>query len=85
MDSFQNRSLFPLVSSIKLVNIIIQAKFQDFSVIHILREINFGESKSSKTAVFAIFGASKFVNLVDFSLQKVQKFIKVKIQSLKLS
>ena len=30
-------------------------KFQDFSVIQILREINFGQSRSSKTAVFAIF------------------------------
>jgi len=29
-------------------------KFQDFSVTLILREINFGEFKSSKTAVFAI-------------------------------
>ena len=26
-------------------------KFEDFSVIHILRETNFGESKSPKTAV----------------------------------
>ena len=29
-------------------------KFQDFSVIQILREINFGDSRSSKIAVFAI-------------------------------
>ena len=35
-------------------------KFQDFSVIHILREINFGEFRSSKNAVFAIFGSSEF-------------------------
>ena len=35
-------------------------KFQDFSVDQILREINFGESKSSKTAVFAILGALNF-------------------------
>ena len=57
-------------------------KLKNFSVIQILREINFGESKSSKTVVFAIFGALNFVNLVDFSLQKVQKFLKIKIQSL---
>ena len=50
-------------------------KFLDFSVIQILREINFGESRSSKTAVFAILGALNFVNLVHFSLQKVQKFM----------
>ena len=31
-------------------------KFQDFSVIQILREINLGESRSPKTAIFAIFG-----------------------------
>ena len=30
-------------------------KFQDFSVIQILREINVGESKSFKIAVFVLF------------------------------
>ena len=45
-------------------------KFQDFFVTYILREINFGDSKSSKTAVFANFWALSFVNLVNFSLQK---------------
>ena len=44
-------------------------KFHDFSVIQILREINFGESWGSKTAIFAIFGALNIVNLVNFSLQ----------------
>jgi len=48
-------------------------KFQDFSVIHILREINFGEFGSSKKAIFAIFWALNFVALVNFSLQKVAK------------
>ena len=57
-------------------------KFQDFSVTHILREINFGESRSSKTAVFAFFENLDFVNLLNFSLQKVQNFIKSKIQNL---
>ena len=42
----------------------------------ILHEINFGECRGSKTAVFAILGALNFVDLVYFSLQKVQKFIK---------
>ena len=36
-------------------------KFQDFSVIQILREIDFKESRSSKTAVFAI--SVDFVNV----------------------
>ena len=56
-------------------------KIQDFSVIQILREINFGDSRSSKTAIFAILGAPNFVNLVNLSLQKVQKIIEIKIQS----
>ena len=56
-------------------------KFHDFSVTWILREINFGEFRSSKNANFDILGALNFVDLVDFSLQKVQKFIKVKVQS----
>jgi len=54
-------------------------KFEDFSVIQILPEINFEKSRSSKTA---IFGAQNFVNLVNFSLQKVQEFINIKIHSL---
>ena len=51
-------------------------KFQDISVIQILRETNFEESRSCKSGNFAILGALNFVNLVNFSLQKVQKFIK---------
>ena len=47
----------------------------------ILREINLGESRSSKTAVFAILEALKFVNLANFSLQKVHKFLQIKIQN----
>ena len=55
--------------------------FHDFSVILILREINFGESRSSKTADFAIFCALNFDKLVNYSLQKVQKILKIKIQN----
>ena len=54
-------------------------KFQDISVTQILREIIFGESRSSKTAVFVILGPLNFVDLVNLSLQKVQKFIKIKV------
>ena len=50
-----------------------------FSVSQILREINFGESRSNKTAVSPILGALKMINLVNFSLQKMQKLIKIKI------
>ena len=57
-------------------------KFQDFSVTQILREINYGESRNSKTVIFVISGALNIINLVICRLQKVQKFIKVKIQSL---
>ena len=51
--------------------------FQDFPVSLILREIIFGEFRSSEIAIFAILGALNFVHLVIFSLQKVQKFIKI--------
>ena len=44
-------------------------------------EINFGESGSSKTAIFASFVALYFVALVNFSLQKVLKFIKTKFRA----
>ena len=56
-------------------------KFYDFSVTQILREINFGEFRGSKSA---IFGALNFVYWVNSSLQKVQKFIEIKIQSLSM-
>ena len=52
-------------------------KFQDFSVTQVLREINFGEPRSIKTAIFAVLGALNFVDLVDFSLPKEQKFLKL--------
>ena len=59
-------------------------KFQNFSVIQIFRETNFGRSQGSKKAVFAIFGALTFINLINFRLQKVQKCMKIMnmIQSL---
>ena len=44
---------------------------EDFSVTQILREINFGETRSSETAIYAIFGALNLVDLVNFSFQKV--------------
>ena len=53
-----------------------------FCHIQILREINIGESRSSKNAIFAVLGALNFVDLVNFSLQEVTKCIIYKIQSL---
>ena len=35
-------------------------KFQDFPITQILREINFGECKNSKNAIFAILEALNF-------------------------
>ena len=57
-------------------------KFQDFSVIQILRENKFGDSRTSKTAIFSISGALNFTNLVNFSLQRVEKIFEIKTQSL---
>ena len=56
---------------------------QDFSVNQILREINFGGFTSSKYAVFSNFWASEVLFWVtfSFSLQKLQKVTKIKIQS----
>ena len=51
-------------------------KFQDFCITEILREINIKDSRSAKSAAFAILRAVNFVDLVNFSLQKAQKFIK---------
>ena len=53
-----------------------------FSFIQVLLEINFGESRSCKTAVFALFGAMNFVQMANFSLQKMQIYLKIKIKSL---
>ena len=44
-------------------------KIQDFPVIQILREINFRDFRSSKTAIFSFLGAPNIANLVIFSLQ----------------
>ena len=51
-------------------------KFQDFCITKILRENSFVDFRSVKTAFFVILGAVNFVHLGNFSLQKVQKFIK---------
>ena len=59
-------------------------KVQDFTITHILREINFGESRRSKTAFLAILGALNFVDLVNFSLQKVKKFIDINNNSVSM-
>ena len=59
-------------------------KFHYFAITQILCEINFGDYVSAKTVVSTILGALNFAHLVNCSLQKVQKFIKIKIQSLQM-
>jgi len=73
-----------LINSVFLGKLTMQCgNLMNFSVIQILREINFGTSRSSKSLVFfAISGALNFVYLADFILQRMQKFMKTKIQSL---
>ena len=56
-------------------------KFHDNSITQILREINFGESRRSKSAFSDKFRGPEFVSLVNFNLPKVKNFIKIKIQS----
>ena len=58
-------------------------KFHDFSIALNFREINFGDSRSAKTAIFAILRAVNFVDLLNSSLQKVKKFIKSKLRASK--
>ena len=48
-------------------------KFLNFSITKILREINFRDSKSAKSADFDIFGVLNFAILVNFNFQKVPK------------
>ena len=49
-------------------------KCKNFSVTQILREINFGDCRSSKTVFFAIIKALNFLILVIFSPQEVQNY-----------
>ena len=66
-------SLFAMMSIGKWIRVYTVWKFYDFSITHILREINCRDSESFKTAVFAICGALNFVNLVNFILQKTHQ------------
>ena len=50
--------------------------FLGFYISQILREINFEESRSAKTAIFAILRAVHLVHLVNFILRKVGKIHK---------
>ena len=55
-------------------------KFKNFSITQILREINFGDCRSSKTVFFAIIKALNFLILVIFSPQEVQNSWKSKFR-----
>ena len=60
-------------------------KFQDFSALQILREINFGDStkkfKNFRLLYVVIHRGSEFYILVNFTPQ-AKRFNKIKIQSL---
>ena len=47
-----------------------------FFIAQILREINFGDSRTAKNAILGHFRICEFVDLVYFRLQIVQKFMK---------
>ena len=49
---------------------------------HSKREINFEQSWSAKNGLLQFFLLLIFVNLVNFTLEKVHKFMKIKVQSL---
>ena len=54
-------------------------KFHDFSITQILREINFGESSSSKKAFLGNFRCPKICYIADFALLGSLKLISRKI------
>ena len=58
-------------------------KIENFPDTQILREINFEESRSAETAIFAIFRALNSVDLVNSSLQKVQTSVNSKFRASK--
>ena len=57
-------------------------KYQDFPIAQFLREINFEESRRSRTTFFCNLRVNEFCSFGQF--QKVKKYIKIKIQSLKM-
>ena len=68
--NLQNRSgkLYQVIRKLKFT----VWKFHALSITQILREINFGESGSPKTAFLLFFKDPNFVDLVNFSFLKVQ-------------
>ena len=58
------RSLFGIFKNLTqvILNLCTGWKFHDFSVTQILRQINFEECRSSKTAIFAILVALNSIN-----------------------
>ena len=61
------------MEKISVANSLCVWKFREFSVTQILREINFGECRSSTNAIFAILWDLNFV-LANLGLQKWIKF-----------
>ena len=56
-------------------------KFGKFSAAQILREITLLKNLVLKLPILAILKALNFIDLVNSSFQKMQKFIKIKIQN----
>ena len=59
--------------SFEKIGLLVHTQHEDFSVSHLLCGINFEESRSCKTTVFTMLEALDFVDLLNISLQKVQK------------
>ena len=60
-------------------------KIWEFSSTKTLREIYFEDSKSSKTAIFAVSEDLNFIDFVDFSFQKLPKSRKSNFRASKIS
>ena len=59
-------------------------KFQDFSAIQILREINFGHFEASKTAILTVWAAPNFWCLDIFDIFNCEIFQKSKYEAFKI-
>ena len=56
-------------------------KYQDFTVTYILREINFGESRSSENAILAILAAVNFEFLEIFDIFNSKILLKLEFKA----
>ena len=73
VDDLKSQSICVLISFTHFSSKRTEWKFQTFSAIQILREINSSDSRSSKTAIFAILDALNFDFLQFLSAESDQK------------